>query len=165
MYRIGGTVPPAMTTHRQRGVIALLTRLAKASYRSGAQEDIGMTMREYIALTYLHDAGRTSQRALGEAMHMEPNNLVLLLNDLEGRGLAQRLRDPDDRRRHIVELTDKGRKERDVAEVHLETVEDDVLGALTRDERETLRDLLGRALEGANDPVLSEKRQTAAAGR
>jgi MarR family transcriptional regulator, temperature-dependent positive regulator of motility len=142
-----------MTSHRQRGVIGLLTRLAKTAYRSSAEEEIGMTMREYMGLTYLNDVEGAPQGALGKAMHMEPNNLVLLLNDLEERAWIERRRDPSDRRRHLVSLTTRGRKARDRAEVTLETVEDDVLVALSAEEREQLRDLLGRALEGAKDPL------------
>ena len=143
-----------MTPHRHRGVIALLTRLAKTAYRSGSEEEIGMTMREYIGLTYLNDSEvGAPQRTLGKALHMEPNNLVLLLNDLEERGWVERKRDACDRRRHIVEITPKGRKARDKAEMKLEAVEADVLQALTVEEREQLRDLLGRALEGARDPL------------
>ena len=100
-------------------------------------------------------------------MHLEPNNCVLLLNDLEERGLGRApAATPRDRRRHIV-VADRAAAARPAtgAEVKLETVEDDVLAALSADEREQLRDLLGRALEGANDPVLSEQRPTAAAGR
>ena len=89
------------------------------------------------------------QQVLGETLCMDSNNIVLLLNELESLGYAQRRRDPDDRRRHIVELTDAGRKALRRAEQGRESVEDQVLGALDTDERETLRRLLAKALAGA----------------
>jgi hypothetical protein len=51
------------------------------------------------------------------------------------------------RRGHIFVLTPAGRKALERAERALESVEDDVLGALTPEERETLHRLLLRAVE------------------
>lgn len=142
-----------MTEFHDRGVVALLTRLAKTAYRRAAEENLGMTMREYVVLTYLEDHGGAPQSELREAMHIDPNNLVLLLNDLEGEQLIERRRDPGDRRRHIVEPTAHGIQARERAEQTLENVEDEVFGALSADERATLRTLLARALEGTVDPA------------
>jgi DNA-binding MarR family transcriptional regulator len=80
-------------------------------------------------------------------MMMDANNCVILLNGLEEGGLIERTRDPQDRRRHIVEITSKGRKALERAEHELETLEDDVLGNLDAAERDKLRDLLAKALE------------------
>ena len=74
---------------------------------------------------------------------------MLLLNALESAGLLERRRDPSDRRRHIVVLTPAGQKACEKADRALESVEDDVLGGLSRDERATLHSLLLRAVEGA----------------
>lgn len=156
------TVIPAMADHRDRGVIALLTRLAKTAYRRAAEDDMGMSMREYVVLTYIDDHGGAPQSDLREAMHLDPNNLVLLLNDLEGEGLIERRRDVEDRRRHIVEVTRRGVKARERAEQALESIEEDVLGALSQSERATLRDLLARALQSASDPAAPEREAAAA---
>jgi DNA-binding MarR family transcriptional regulator len=78
---------------------------------------------------------------------LDANNCVILLNGLEERGLIERVRDPEDRRRHIVAMTAKGGRALEKAERQLETVEDDVLGNLSQDERDQLRDLLAKALE------------------
>lgn len=79
---------------------------------------------------------------------MDANNLVLLLNELEAFDFVRRRRDPEDRRRHIVEITDAGRAALRQGERARETIEDDVLGALDPDERESLRALLAKALHG-----------------
>ena len=73
----------------------------------------------------------------------------LLLNELEQLGYATRLRDPDDRRRHMVQLTPSGAAALSLAERAQEAIEDDVLQALDADERATLWQLLTRALSGA----------------
>jgi DNA-binding MarR family transcriptional regulator len=69
-----------------------------------------------------------------------------MLNDLEAAGWAEPRRDPDDRRRHTVEITAGGRKALARAEQALDGLEEDVLGALSPDERATLRELLTRAM-------------------
>jgi len=107
-----------------------------------------MRLKQYVALSYVCEHDGASQQALGEALHLDANNLVLLLNELEAAGLVARRRDPSDRRRHLVDVTAAGRRAQARAERALEAVEDDVLAALSSGERATLRTLLRRALEG-----------------
>ena len=97
--------------------------------------------------------GALPQSELCVSMHLDPNNCVLMLNDLEVAGHVERRRDPVDRRRHIVEMTPGGHKAMLQAERAMESLEDDVLGALGPDEREVLRTLLARAL--AAEPALT----------
>jgi len=80
---------------------------------------------------------------------MDAHNVVLLLNELEDLGYIARRRDPDDRRRHLVELTKEGFRALTGAERAQETIEDDVLRALDPSERVILWGLLTRALQGA----------------
>jgi DNA-binding MarR family transcriptional regulator len=136
------------------GSMVLLTRLARAVYRSSTEELLGMRLKGYVALCYLRDRGAATQQALGEKMMVDPNNLVLMLNELEGAGFLVRRRDPEDRRRHIVELTDEGRRAIERAEAGMESIEDEVLAALSPEERRTLRTLLDKALDGAPDDTL-----------
>jgi DNA-binding MarR family transcriptional regulator len=138
-----------MGTVHAPGAMVLLTRLAKVVYRRSDEDRLGMRLRWYVALSFLNDHDGASQQALGEALCVDANNLVLLLNELEGAEYAERRRDPLDRRRHLVHITAAGRRALDRAERAQEGVEDDVLAALDPDERATLRDLLARALDGA----------------
>src|SRR6185312_4869869 len=137
------------------GSMALLTRLAKQVYRRSSEELLGMHMRHLMALSYVRDHDGGPQQELAEALCMDANNVVLLLNELEQLGYVARRRDPDDRRRHRVELTTAGAKALARAEHAQETIEDGVLGALDADERATLWRLLARALRGA-EPESSE---------
>ena len=105
----------------------------------------GLRPRHLVALTLLRDHGGLSQQDLATALQIDKTNLVGLLNDLESDGLLARRRSPDDRRRHIVELTPAGIDRLNDTEAALVAVEDDVLGALDADERETLYRLLQRA--------------------
>jgi DNA-binding MarR family transcriptional regulator len=134
---------------RAPGSMVLLTRLAKQVYRRSSEELLGMHLRLLMALSYLRDHDGAPQQELAEALCMDANNVVLLLNELEDAGHVTRLRDPHDRRRHLVELTDAGCAALTNAEHAQEEIEDDVLQALDSDERAALWRLLTRALHGA----------------
>jgi len=130
------------------GTIALLTRLAKVVHRRTPEELLGMSLRHFVVLSYLAEHERVPQQELAEVLCMDASNLVLLLNELEDESLVRRDRDPDDRRRHLVEITDAGLAALARAQDGREDIEDDVLGPLDPDERETLRRLLIKALGG-----------------
>jgi DNA-binding MarR family transcriptional regulator len=135
--------------------MALLTRLAKQVYRRSTEDLLGMHMRHLMALSYVRDHDGGPQQEIAEALCMDANNVVLLLNELEDLGYVSRRRDPTDRRRHLVDLTSVGIKALESAEHKQELIEDDVLQALDDEERATLWQLLGRALRGA-EPELAE---------
>ena len=127
-----------------------LTRLSRVVYRTATEDILGMKMKSYATLSALRNRV-VAQQQLCVSMHLDPNNCVLLLNEMEAAGHVRRTRDPADRRRHIVEITDEGRGALARADAALNTVEDEVLGPLNAEERQTLRQLLGRALAG--DPA------------
>ena len=141
-----------MSTSPSPGSIVLLTRMSRLVYKRATEDVLGMRLKAYVTLSNLREGPR-SQQDLCIAMHLDPNNCVLMLNDLENEAYVERRRDPADRRRHIVELTPAGHKAMLAAERAMESLEDDVLGALEPDEREVLRKLLARAL--AAEPSLT----------
>jgi DNA-binding MarR family transcriptional regulator len=148
--------------HTPPGAMVLLTRLAKQVYRRSNEELLGMHLRHLMALSYVRDHDGGPQQELAEALCMDANNVVLLLNELEELGWVNRQRDPQDRRRHLVLLTPAGRRELGAAEGAQETVEADVLRGLEPAERAILRELLARALREAEpvdvaDPVVVTK--------
>jgi DNA-binding MarR family transcriptional regulator len=130
------------------GSMVLVTRLNRLVYRYATEEALGMRLKQFALMSTLRDLGTMPQQALGEQMHVDANNLVLLLNDSEASGWLERRRDPSDRRRHIVVLTDSGREALGRAEQAIEDVEDQVLGPLSAEERLTLRRLLQKAAAG-----------------
>jgi DNA-binding MarR family transcriptional regulator len=141
-----------MSTSPSPGSIVLLTRLSRLVYKRATEDVLGMRLKAYVTLSNLRE-GQRSQQDLCIAMHLDPNNCVLMLNDLESEGYVERRRDPADRRRHIVKMTPAGHKAMLAAERAMESLEDDVLGALDVGEREVLRSLLDRAL--AAEPSLT----------
>jgi MarR family transcriptional regulator, temperature-dependent positive regulator of motility len=145
------------------GSMVLLTRLAKQVYRASGEELLGMHLRLLMALSYVRDHDGAPQQELGEALCMDANNVVLLLNELEDRGYLARRRDPGDRRRHLVEITSQGRRALIKAERAQESIEDEVLGGLDAQERATLWRLLTRALYGSEPVRDDDARELAAA--
>jgi DNA-binding MarR family transcriptional regulator len=130
------------------GSTLLLTRLSRAVYRRANEDVLGMKMKEFVALSYLLHSPGIGQRELSERLMLDANNTVLLLNALEMRDFAERKRHPEDRRRHIVEITPDGAEALERAERAMDSLEDEVLRGLSQEERVTLRGLLLRALQG-----------------
>lgn len=129
------------------GLIALLSQLSKVFNRRSTEEMLGMRLKEFFVLGYLHDHPGATQQELGEAMLLDPNTVVLLLNELEAKGYSIRRRDAEDRRRHVVDITPAGQDALVRAEKARDAIEDDVFAELSAEERGTLRGILLRALE------------------
>jgi DNA-binding MarR family transcriptional regulator len=138
-----------MSTTTTPGVTVLLTQLSRVVYRRTPEELLGMRLKEFAMLAHLREHNPIPQQDLGEMLCIDANNLVILLNELEAREFAFRRRDPADRRRHLVEITEAGLRAFESAERGIESVEDDVLASLTDQERLELQVLLAKALEGA----------------
>jgi MarR family transcriptional regulator, lower aerobic nicotinate degradation pathway regulator len=136
-------------------LLAQLGRAVTRQYRC-AMSPIGLKPRETQALLRLESNGAMSQQALGAALDIDASNLVALLNDLEADSLISRRRDPEDRRRHVVEISKRGTKlvcevERAAAEV-----EDQFFAALDEDDRAVLQSLLVRVARSADVPSPAE---------
>jgi DNA-binding MarR family transcriptional regulator len=116
----------------------------------------GLRPRHLIALRLLSEDGPASQRTLTEALRLDPSNVVGLLNELEERELITRRRDRSDRRRHIVEISPRGEEELCLTYTRLRLVEDELLSALSAEEKTTLYHLLVRAV-GIKPPPCDEE--------
>jgi DNA-binding MarR family transcriptional regulator len=127
-------------------LLAHLGRMAKRRV-TDVLDATGIKGPHAFALMQLRDLGPISQQELAEALDLDPSKLVALLNDLESQGLAERRRDPVDRRRHIVEISAGGTKRLADAERAMAKFEDEFLRGLQPDERLQLQGLLGRVAQ------------------
>jgi DNA-binding MarR family transcriptional regulator len=107
-----------------------------------ALEPFGIRPRHVAALIELRDRGELTQQSLCGQLHLDPTNLVAILNDLEDQGYATRRRDPEDRRRHIVEISKKGVAVIEKVSEVMDGVEADLLEGFVPAEREQLEGLL-----------------------
>ncbi|WP_046775524.1 MarR family winged helix-turn-helix transcriptional regulator [Streptomyces yangpuensis] len=115
----------------------------------------GLTPRHAMTLMHL-EGGPISQRALADRLEVDPSVLVGVLNDLEGEGLAERRRDPADRRRHNVAITPAGAAALTKTNTALDEVEDGMFAGLSAPERGQLRALLDRVNASAEDFACDE---------
>jgi len=129
------------------GLVSLLTQLQKALHRRSSEELLGMRLKPYMALGYIRDHPGATQQELENVLFMDANSVVLILNELEAAQFSIRRRDPQDRRRHIVEMTAAGRRAIERADKARESLEDEVLAPLSAEERKTLRGLVERVLD------------------
>ena len=133
---------------RDGGFVSLLTQVHKALNRRTDEALLGMRFKPYMTLGFLRDHPGISQQEIESALFMDANSVVLILNELEAAQFSVRRRDPQDRRRHIVEITAAGRRALERADKARESLEDELLRDMSSDERRTLRRLLERVLEG-----------------
>jgi len=128
------------------GCSLLILRLARASaWRLGRSlAESGLRWTEFAVLHHLEAQGPVSQRDLALALRIQPSNIVALLDELERRRLLTRTPDPQDRRRHRVQLTAKGLRAVTLAREATQRAEADVLAPLSSAERREFHELLVR---------------------
>src|SRR2546421_7410394 len=133
--------PPGIA---QRWPMLLMIKLGRITMHrdTEALEPFGIRPRHVAALIELRDRGELTQQSLCGQLHLDPTNLVAILNELEERGFATRRRDPEDRRRHLVEVSKKGIALIEKVSEVMDGVEADLLDDLEPAEREQLEGLL-----------------------
>ncbi|SEF76234.1 MarR family winged helix-turn-helix transcriptional regulator [Billgrantia desiderata] len=114
----------------------------------------GLQAGEFDVLATLRRAGppyRLGPTQLFETLMISSGGMTSRLDRLEKAGLIVRSPNPEDRRGTLVSLTDKGLAlmERMIPE-HVQN-EAKMLAALSREEQETLSELLGKLLEGLSE--------------
>lgn len=133
-------------------LIARVARLVRSRLEA-ALGPSGLRQRQLVALSYLRDRGPARQQALAQSLCMDASSLVCLLNDLEDEDLIARKRDRADRRRGILELTDRGRAVLAEVDAALREIDAEILFDLDEAERTELRSLLGRLGGVGPDPA------------
>jgi DNA-binding MarR family transcriptional regulator len=136
-----GTARPGIA---QQWPTLLMIKLGRITLHrfTEALQPYGLRPRHVAALIELRDRGELTQQSLCGQLHLDPTNLVAILNDLERKGYATRRRDPEDRRRHLVEVSKKGLAVIEKVSEVMDEVEADLLDGLEGTERDELAGLL-----------------------
>jgi DNA-binding MarR family transcriptional regulator len=123
----------------------LLSRVG-AAVRAGFKEVLaekGIRPLQYVILLLLA-TGEASQQELCAAAGIDSGNMVELLDRLEALGYARRARDPRDRRRYVVSMTEGGQLALAELRPAIEQYTTAFLGPLTEPERQGLASILGK---------------------
>jgi MarR family transcriptional regulator, lower aerobic nicotinate degradation pathway regulator len=95
-------------------------------------------------LASLAEFGSSPQRELADRLYYDPSDIVAWLDDLEGRELVERRRDPVDRRRQVVSITTDGKAVLRRMIKEMTKQQESMLGVLSRSERQALHELLSK---------------------
>src|SRR3954471_388736 len=149
--------PSILDEHRTSPGLLLALLGQEAMHRLRAAHTAhNLKQRQFQILGLLHDHGGLAQSDLVREMGVAPSILVTLLNPLEADGLVARERDPGDRRRHLVTLTQSGEQLLASASRAQKDTEDALFASLDDNQREQLRSLLLALSDGlAAEPACS----------
>lgn len=154
MARSTDAVPQSEGSSRELALLSrpgyLLHKTAQLLDESAerALVEAGLKAREFFVLSSLSGGADLSQQDLSRLLGLDPTTVVAVIDELERREYVERRRNPADRRRYILVLTDAGRSALTDAERVAAEVETEFLGALSATEREALRDMLRRVMAG-----------------
>jgi DNA-binding MarR family transcriptional regulator len=140
--------------HLDLTVEGIVDRIGGINYRikrmhNETLEQLGMTMSDWHVLTALRWSGAPYRRKAGwlaRRADLTSGAMTSRLDALEKEGLVRRLRDPDDRRSVLVELTKKGLEKHEEAMAIQVPKEALLAKALTDREKEQLNSLLRRVM-------------------
>lgn len=110
--------------------------------------EVGMRSRYFFVLASLAGGPELSQQDLSKVLNLDPTTVVSVIDEMERNQHVERRRNPADRRRYSLILTDSGREALAEADRVATEVESTFFGALAEAEREALRDALGKVLAG-----------------
>src|SRR3954471_17105675 len=147
----GGVRPPA-------GVRFLMVQLGFHSARRLATRlaPLGLEPRHFGVLRAIAALEGRTQQAVGTRLRLAPPRMVALIDDLEGRQLVERRRNPSDRRAYGLFLTRRGRDALAKALDAAEAEQNALLEGLDEDQRDQLERLLAQIADeqGLTDALL-----------
>ena len=137
---------PAVLTQKPSWLVSEVSRVAHRLL-TGKLATAGSRGYHYRLLAALQEFGPASQATLGRRTGMDRSDVVAAVNELVGRGLADRSPDPADGRRNIITITPAGTAHLRRLEELLDDVQNELLAPLSPAERQQLIHLLTRILE------------------
>ena len=107
----------------------------------------GLRRQHFLVLSALAERGAASQAALGRRLLIDRSDMHALLGDLERDGLVARVRDEQDRRRMLVDLTPAGARALKRLDKRIEAAQEALVAPLSAADRRELQRLLTALVE------------------
>lgn len=92
---------------------------------------LGLLPNQHAILSTLHELGPCHQKELAARVGLDPGDIVAYLDGLNADTYVERTRDPSDRRRQIVTLTEAGRRTLEAADIALDAMEEHTFACFT----------------------------------
>ena len=102
----------------------------------------GLSMWGYSVLVALDRSAIRTQAALAEAIGADKTRIIAILDELQDKGLIERVADPEDRRARLLAITKDGRRVKEATQDAIQRGEERWLGALSADDRATFLRIL-----------------------
>lgn len=112
----------------------------------------GLRLGHLAVLGALVDEAPRTQRELAEQLRIHASDIVAIVDELVGQGLASRESDLRDRRRNLIRVTAVGRRLVRTATSDSRRISAELLAGLAAEERECLERLLLKALVPRDTP-------------
>ena len=153
-------MPPELVKSK----VFLLGRLGITVKKQAIEEleAAGYSPYDYGVLALAAEGECRTQGTIADALGLDRSQLVGMLDELEERGLIERKRDPEDRRRHTIMLTADGKRQLSKLRSIVKRIEDEFFAPLDLEEREQLHRLLVRVAR-YHDPRFAPPAETLAA--
>jgi DNA-binding MarR family transcriptional regulator len=102
----------------------------------------GLSMWGYSVLLALDRSAIRTQAALAEAIGADKTRIIAILDELQDKGLIERMADPEDRRARLLAITKEGRKVKDATQTAIQRGEERWLSTLSATDRATFLRIL-----------------------
>jgi len=112
----------------------------------------GIKINHHHLLRFLTIAGPVSQQEISEGANVDRSTMTDWIDELEGKGLVERRKNPNDRRAYEIHITDKGIEALEESTEAVEQFRQKAFGALNARDRKTLLELLLRLANSGDLP-------------
>ena len=95
----------------------------------------GLSMWGYSVLVALDRSAIRTQAALADAIGADKTRIIAILDELQDKGLIERVADPEDRRARLLEITKDGRRVKETVQAAIQRGEERWLSTLSATDR------------------------------
>lgn len=141
-------------------LLELLERLRGLGWGEHPMRDVDLGPPQLAMIAQIARRPGCRMRELAAALHVTPPTVSVAVRQLEEKGLIERRSDPEDGRAVKLHLSRKGKSLHRRAESFRQSKARRLLAGLSPEDRRTLLDLLGRALDRAEEDLHGEGKET-----